>query len=116
MADSALQEFVRTRSADAFKAVVERHSGAVYAQCVRQLRDRHYGEDVTQAVFVVLAQKAKSLPAEVVLPAWLFQVTRYACANARRANFRRIYHEHEAAMIREERQQRSSDPDEANGE
>jgi RNA polymerase sigma factor (sigma-70 family) len=109
MIDPALRQYVQTRSADAFKVLVERYGGAVYAQCVRQLRDPHAAEDVTQAVFIVLARKASSLPADVVLPAWLFQVTRYACANARRSENRRKHHEQEAGMWRQERQRTNHD-------
>src|SRR5438552_1837618 len=101
MIDQPLAQFVQTRSADAFRALVDRYGKAVYAQCVRELRDPHLAEDVTQAVFIVLARKAAALPTNVVLPAWLFKVTHFACANARRGERRRRHHEQEAAMTRE---------------
>jgi DNA-directed RNA polymerase specialized sigma24 family protein len=63
MVDPALQQYVQTRSPEAFKALVDRYGGGVYAQCLRQLRgDPHLAEDVTQAVFMVLARKSASLP------------------------------------------------------
>lgn len=101
MVDLAFQQYVQTRSADAFRALVDRHGKTVYAQCVRELRDKHLAEDVTQAVFMVLARKSATLPADVVLPAWLFKVTHFACANAKRDEMRRRRHEQEAAMTRE---------------
>jgi RNA polymerase sigma factor (sigma-70 family) len=101
MIDRLLTEYVQTRSPDAFRALVDRHGGAVYAQCRRELGDPHLAEDVVQAVFMVLMNKAAGLPANVVLPAWLFSVTRYACANAKRGERRRRRYEHEAAMTRE---------------
>jgi RNA polymerase sigma factor (sigma-70 family) len=109
MVDQALHTYARTGSADAFKALVDRHGTAVYAQCVRQLRNSHLAEDVTQAVFMVLARKARSLPENLVLAAWLFKVTRYACANARRSELRRARHEQEAAMMRSLEQDRSAE-------
>jgi RNA polymerase sigma factor (sigma-70 family) len=101
MIDQPLAQFMQTRSADAFRALVDRHGKAVYAQCVRELRDPHLAEDVTQAVFIVLARKAAALPPDVVLPAWLFKVTHFACANARRGERRRRHYEQEAAMTRQ---------------
>jgi RNA polymerase sigma factor (sigma-70 family) len=100
MVDQVLHTYARTGSSNAFKTLVDRHGAAVYSQCVRQLRNSHLAEDVTQAVFMVLARKARSLPENLVLAAWLFKVTRYACANARRSQLRRARHEQEAAMMR----------------
>ncbi|HEY7088511.1 MAG TPA: sigma-70 family RNA polymerase sigma factor [Tepidisphaeraceae bacterium] len=102
MVDPALQQYVQTQSPAAFKALVDQHGGGVYAQCLRQLRDKHLAEDVTQAVFLVLARKARSLPADVVLPAWLFKVTRYACSNALRTQARRAHHEREVAIMNQQ--------------
>src|SRR3954464_13268731 len=101
MVDQALRQYVRTRSPEAFKALVDRHGKGVFAQCMRVLRDAHLAEDVSQAAVQLLARKAHALPQEVVLPAWLFKVTRYACANARRGQQRRQKYGQEAAMTRE---------------
>ena len=74
-----LAEYVRTRSAEAFAAIVERHSAAVYATCFAILRDRHLSEDAAQSVFLVLVRKAAGLSRDVVLPGWLNLCAR-ACA------------------------------------
>ncbi len=94
---SLLQQFAENRSQDAFSRLVSRHSDWVYSAALRQVRDRHLAEDVTQAVFLVLADKAPKL-ADVPLHRWLFKVTRYASANARRARTRRETYERRAAM------------------
>ena len=77
-----LQEYVRAGSDQAFTRLVGRHSGAVFAMCQRQLGDRHLSEDATQAVFLILAQRARKLGPRVVLSGWLFQTARYVCALA----------------------------------
>jgi RNA polymerase sigma factor (sigma-70 family) len=105
---SLLQEYSTHRSQDAFTELVSRHSDWVYSAALRMVRDRHLAEDVAQAVFLVLADKAGKLSA-IPLHRWLFKVTRYASANALRARSRRDKHERFAAMLTSETQE--SDPD-----
>lgn len=95
-----LQQFVRERSDAAFEALSKRHVDLVYSAALRQTADAHLAEDVTQAVFAVLAQKAPGIGANVVLPAWLLSVTRFVANNARRQKLgqKRIA---EAAMARD---------------
>jgi RNA polymerase sigma factor (sigma-70 family) len=101
MIDS-LREYVRFGSSEAFRAVVDAHVDAVYSQCLRQLRDRAAAEDVTQQVFITLAQKAARIPAKSVLEGWLFTATRFCCANYQRAARRRRSAERKAALMRNE--------------
>jgi len=56
-----LDAFVREASHAAFRAIVDRHAHWVYAAAYRQLRDPHLAEDATQAVFVLLCQRAKQM-------------------------------------------------------
>ncbi len=98
---SLLQEFAARRSQDAFRELVSRHSDWVYSAAVRMVRDRHLAEDVAQAVFLIMAEKAGKLAA-VPLHRWLFKVTRYASANAIRARSRREKYERRAAMFTSE--------------
>ncbi|HEY1921243.1 MAG TPA: sigma-70 family RNA polymerase sigma factor [Tepidisphaeraceae bacterium] len=98
---SLLQEFAARHSQDAFTELVSRHSDWVYSAALRMVRDRHLAEDVAQAVFLILADKAARLSA-APLHSWLFKVTRYASANAIRARARRDKYERRAAMASSE--------------
>src|SRR5215211_9166233 len=93
-----LREFVTTRSERAFSRLVGRHIHLVYAAARRQVGgDSHLAEDVTQAVFIVLARRAASVRSGAVLPAWLLSTTRHTASNFLTAAARRRRHERIAA-------------------
>src|SRR5437868_3213704 len=100
------------RSQDAFRALTERYIDMVYSAACRQVGDAHLAEDVTQAVFIILAQKFKSLPRDRPIGAWLLKTTGYVAANARRRRALREYHERKAVeMIHQMNQQSNPDRD-----
>lgn len=98
MTDSQLlHEHVRTGSREALEELIRRNLGLVYSSALRQVRDPHLAEDVTQAVFMVLMQRASSIRDGMALGGWLVSVTRYASVSAMRKQARRNRHEAAAA-------------------
>src|SRR5882757_6871385 len=97
--ENALTAWSADRSAGAFEALVRRHVDFVYTVALRELHgDAATAEDVTQAVFLVLARKSGTIRRGSSLPAWLHQTTRYAVANVRKMQARRTKHEQAASQ------------------
>src|SRR5579862_558007 len=93
-----LREYALRNSEAAFATLVSRHLDMVYATAMRHAGNHHQAQEIAQAVFVILARKARSLSPKTVLAGWLFQTARLTAANYMRTEIRRVRREQEAYM------------------
>ena len=93
-----LREYASRQSEAAFETLVHRYINLVYSVALQQVREAHLAEEITQAVFIILAQKAGQLGPNVILAGWFFNTVRYVAAAEFRAAVRRKKYEHEAHM------------------
>src|ERR1700751_5082447 len=93
-----LREYVQRGSEAAFAALVGRHVNKVYSVALRHVGDLHQAEEITQAVFVLLARKARSLLNHTSLSGWLFRTTRLTSITLLRSELRRDRRNEEAFM------------------
>src|ERR1700679_3778807 len=93
-----LAKFALENSEAAFATLVGRHVNLVYSVALRRTGNPHAAEEITQAVFILLARKAKNLSTKTILPGWLHEATRLTTANYLRTEIRRQHHEQEAYM------------------
>jgi RNA polymerase sigma factor (sigma-70 family) len=93
-----LRQYAENHSDEAFTALVARHVNLVYSVALRHVGNPHNAEEITQAVFVILAKKAAQLRHAKALSSWLFQVTRLTATNFARGEMRRHRREEEAQM------------------
>jgi RNA polymerase sigma factor (sigma-70 family) len=93
-----LREYAKSRSEAAFETLVSRHVRLVYLAALRQMRDPHLAEEVSQAVFIILAQKAGRISDRTVLSGWLFKTTRLVALAQSRSSAIRRQHEQEFRM------------------
>ncbi len=94
-----IEQYAHKGSQKAFKLLVERYQGLVYSAALRRVGCRDLAEDVTQAVFIILAKKAGTIRHGNVLSSWLYQTTRYAAIDALRKRKTQARHEREAAAM-----------------
>ena len=93
-----LREYAARNSEAAFETLVSRRIGFVYSAALRQVRDPLMAGEITQAVFIILAQKAGRISEKAVLTGWFFRTTRFAALAQMRADAKRRRRELEVQM------------------
>ncbi|HZZ42058.1 MAG TPA: sigma-70 family RNA polymerase sigma factor [Tepidisphaeraceae bacterium] len=97
-ADEELMRYAREGAEEAFATVVQEFGGMVYQAARRQVRDAHLAEDVTQAVFVLLARRAGKIGKGRVA-GWLIKTAYFMSKDAQRRNWCREKHERKAGEM-----------------
>ncbi len=93
-----LTQFAADASDRSFAQLVQRNIDMVYSAARRQVGDAELAEDVTQAVFVLLARKAGKIRGP--LAGWLILATHYCAANVKKLAARREFHERRAGQMK----------------
>ena len=88
-----LSEYAKFGAEDSFTELVQRHTNLVYSAAFRQIDQSAIASEITQSVFVALAQNAKTLSSRLAPDAsvagWLCRSARNLSLTARRTEFRR---------------------------
>src|ERR1017187_6875008 len=93
-----LAQYAGTESEAAFATLVARYVNLVHSAALRFTGNGHYAQEITQAVFVILARKAGRLRRGTVLSGWLYQAARLTAANFVKGEIRRQRREQEVYM------------------
>jgi RNA polymerase sigma factor (sigma-70 family) len=93
-----LRQYVEHNCEKAFAALAARHVNLVYSVALRQAGDPLQAEEITQAVFIVLAGKAGGIREPKALSSWLFRTTRLTAMSFITKEHRRQRREQEAHL------------------
>src|SRR5262245_14110133 len=91
--------YARERCEAAFGKLVHRHIDFVYSTALRVVRDAGLAEDVTQKVFLALAQHSRKLQDRFSLAGWLHETARNFAVSTVRSEERRRQREKEAVTM-----------------
>jgi uncharacterized protein (TIGR03435 family) len=93
-----LRDYARQNSEAAFAELVQRHIALVYSAALRHVGTAPQAEEITQAVFIILARKAADLRPDTILEGWLYETARLTSLSFLRGERRRQFREQEAYM------------------
>ena len=93
-----MREYADRNSEAAFAKLVRRHINLVYSVALRFTGNDADAQDVTQKVFVILAQKVAGLRQRTTLTGWLYETTRLAARQSLRTRTRQHARDQEAYM------------------
>ena len=96
-----LDSFVRHKDDAALTALVRRHSSMVWGVCCRLLQRHQDAEDAFQAIFLVLVQKAATLPDKEMVGNWLYGVAHQTAVRMRAIAAKRGVRERQVAVMPE---------------
>src|SRR5580765_5925975 len=85
-----LESWARHRDARSLQTLVERYLAFIHSSALRRTGDAAQAAEVTRAVFLVLARRARKLRKNTVLAGWLFHVTAVACRKVRQQRIDRL--------------------------
>src|SRR5438270_7876086 len=88
--EQLLADFLARRSDEAFSAIMCRHGPMVLNVCRRILHDAHAAEDVFQATFLVLADRAGAIHRHASLAGFLHGVAYRLAVRARRRHLQSL--------------------------
>src|SRR3954463_11192658 len=94
-----LRQYTSENSESAFAQLLQRYMDFVYSCALRMVRDSHLAKDVSQGVFLALAQNAARLADHPVLAGWLHRTTHNLAVKTIRTDVRRRAREGEAVAI-----------------
>jgi len=93
-----MRAYAAHNSEPSFAELVRRHINLVYSVALRWTGNSADAQDVTQAVFIILAKKSAGLCQRAILTGWLYETTRLTARQFLRTRSRRQVHEQEAYM------------------
>ncbi len=96
---SLIAEFNARRCENAFAALVRQHVNLVFATALRQVGDHGTAEEITQNVFVALAESAGKLGSHPTIAGWLYQTTLNKSRERLRSDLRRRRREQVAVKL-----------------
>ena len=92
-----VRQYAEHKSESAFSELVERRVHLVYSVALRFTGNSQDAQDVAQAVFIILAQKAKRLSQKTILTGWLYETTRFTAMKLVRKKVRQQAREEAAS-------------------